>query len=143
MNCFAAMSSALDQIQVSSAKFKPKSRPRCSMLVFKGYEKCQGDGAESKVRAVWRGCNGHRQHGLDICAVHVRSLMRQQRNAATLIQSIARRNRAKKFVGCLKRQDRDVVMNILYEVRNLRLGSPHPKRSKHVPVEPLIPRRSR
>jgi len=48
--------------------------------------------------------------------------MRQQRNAATLIQSIARRNRAKKLVDGLTKtfgqgQHRDVFMLILDEVR--------------------------
>ena len=145
MNCFAEMLAALDQTQVSYARTKTKPRKRCSMLVFKCYEKCKCEGAESKVREVWRGCNGYRQHGLDICSVHARSLKRQQQrneNAATLIQSIVRRNRAKKLVvGRLntfgRGEHRDVVMSILDDVRNLHLDPPHPKRSKQVRDPPL------
>jgi hypothetical protein len=102
--------------------FKPKSRPLCSMFIFQGYEKCKCDGAEPEEREVWKGCKGYRQHGLDICAVHAKSRMRQQRKAASLIQSIVRRNRAKHLVKCLKNsfgqgQHRDVHMLILHEVR--------------------------
>ena len=101
---------------------KPKSRPLCSMLIFKGYEKCHCHGAEPELREVWRGCKGYRQHGLDICAVHAKSRMRQQRKAAIVIQSIARRNRAQKLVAGLmtmfgKGQHRDVFMLILEQVR--------------------------
>jgi len=119
MNSFSAMSDALYQIPVAPPK--PKSRQLCSMLIFKGY----GGGGERcpmELREVWRGCKGYRQHGLDICAVHVKSRMRQQRKAATLIQSIARRNRAKTLVAGLTKtfgqgQHRDVFMLILDEVR--------------------------
>jgi len=120
MNSFSAMSDALYQIPVAPPK--PKSRQLCSMLIFKGY----GGGGERcpmELREVWRGCKGYRQRGLDICAVHAKSRMRQQRKAATLIQSIARRNRAKKLVAGLTKtfgqgQHRDVFMLILDEVRN-------------------------
>ena len=104
----------------------------------------QTPSGEYAVRERWVGCKGYCQRGLDICAVHAKSRMRQQRAAATLIQSIARRNRAKKLVAGLNktfggRQHRDVFMIILDKIR-----TPHPKRSKHVPVDtmkPLIPRR--
>ena len=100
---------------------KPKSRRLCSMIIFKGYGG-GGDRCDPELREVWRGCKGYCQHGLDICAVHAKSRMRQQRKAATLIQSIVRRNRAKKLVAGLAKtfgqgQHRDVLMLILGEVR--------------------------
>jgi hypothetical protein len=72
----------------------PKSRPLCSMIIFKGYGG-GGERCDPELREVWRGCKGYCQRGLDICAVHAKSRMRQQRKAATLIQSIVRRNRAR------------------------------------------------
>jgi hypothetical protein len=100
---------------------KPKSRRLCSMIIFKGYGG-GGDRCPMELREVWRGCKGYCQHGLDICAVHAKSRMRQQRKAATLIQSIVRRNRAKKLVAGLAKtfgqgQHRDVLVLILDEVR--------------------------
>ena len=100
---------------------KPKSRRLCSMIIFKGYGG-GGDRCPMELREVWRGCKGYCQRGLDICAVHAKSRMRQQRKAATLIQSIVRRNRAKKLVAGLAKtfgqgQHRDVLVLILDEVR--------------------------
>ena len=100
---------------------KPKSRPLCSMLIFKGYGG-GGERCDPELREIWRGCKGYCQRGLDICAVHAKSRMRQQRKAAIVIQSIARRNRAQKLVAGLmtmfgKGQHRDVFMLILEQVR--------------------------
>ena len=150
---------------------KAKTGTLCSMYIFRGYEKewfipsgcparpvpvdcepemrdgqlyMQTPSGEYAVRERWVGCKGYCQRGLDICAVHAKSRMRQQRAAATLIQSIARRNRAKKLVAGLNQtfgggKHRDVLMIILDKIR-----TPHPKRTKQVPVDtmkPLIPRR--
>ncbi len=160
MNCFSVMSDALYQIPVAPSK--PKSRQLCSMHIFRGYERewfiprpeegiprpygevemrdgqlfMQGPHGEYAVREVWRGCKGYCQRGLDICAVHATSRMRQQRKAATLIQSIARRNRAKKLVVALKNtfgqgQHRDVLMLILDEVRKGPATRPRKSQPEH------------
>ena len=124
MDCFSV---APDANQV--AKTKTKTRTLCSMCIFRGYQRDwfiprlhpgayrpgpygepeMRDGqlfmpapyGEYAVQEVWVRCKGYRQRGLDICAVHEKSRMRQQRQhtAATLIQSIVRRNRAKKLVA--------------------------------------------
>ena len=39
---------------------------------------CREIDGNSHVREVWRGCKGYRKHGLDICAVHDKSLRRQK-----------------------------------------------------------------
>jgi len=66
-------------------------RELCSMFLFRGFERVSADkfgdplatcreiDGNSHVREVWRGCKGYRAHGLDICAVHDKSLRRQKR----------------------------------------------------------------
>ena len=148
---------------------KAKTGTLCSMYIFRGYERewciprpegciprpygevemrdgqlfMQGPHGEYAVREVWRGCKGYCQRGLDICAVHAMSRMRQQRKAATLIQSIVRRNRAKKLVAALKNtfgqgQHRDVLLIILDAVRKglatLSRKSQHEHQGRPLPV---------
>ena len=121
MDCFCVAS---DAKQVA----KTKTRTLCSMCIFRGYQRdwfiprpgpldayrpgpygepemrdgqlfMPGPYGEYAVQEVWVRCKGYRQRGLDICAVHEKSRMRQHAAAATLIQSIARSNRAKKLVA--------------------------------------------
>ena len=125
---------------------KPKSRRLCSMIIFNGYGG-GGDRCDPELREVWRGCKGYCQRGLDICAVHAKSRMRQQRKAATLIQSIVRSNRAKKLVAGLAKtfgqgQHRDVLVLILDEVRKGPV-TPRRKQPSCYECEPLpVVRRS-
>ena len=149
--CFApAAKSTAKSAAKSTAKpaAKAKTGTLCSMHIFRGYQRewfipchegdiprpygepemrdgqlfMQAPNGEYAVREVWVGCKGYCQRGLDICAVHAKSRMRQQRKAATLIQSIARRNRSKKLVAGLFKtfgngNQRDVFIMILDALR--------------------------
>lgn len=69
-------------------------RELCSMFLFRGYEFVPGT-TTSQVREVWRGCKGYRKHGLDICAVHDKSLSRQKcKEVAEEISAALRCSRA-------------------------------------------------
>ena len=124
MDCFCV---APDAKQVAKTKTKTKTRTLCSMCIFRGYQRdwfiprpgpcayrpgpyggpemrdgqlfMPGPYGEYAVHEVWVRCKGYCQRGLDICAVHEKSRMRQHAAAATLIQSITRSNRAKKLVA--------------------------------------------
>lgn len=80
----------------------PRTRPYGELEVRDGQLFMQDTWGEYAVREAWVGCKGYCAHGLDICAVHAKSRVRQQRKAALLIQSIVRRNRAKHLVEGLK-----------------------------------------
>lgn len=75
-----------------------------------------------RAREIWRGCKNYCQKGMDICAVHAKTRMRQMRAAATVIQSFARMRRAKAFVAGLKKTfgqglNRDVFGLVLAKSR--------------------------
>lgn len=122
---------------------KPKKNPLCCMEIYhgtkrvtpqwvidnkerqnrkNGIEPWQFPESEIEYKEIWRGCRGYRMKGIIYCYPHKVQRINTIRQAATLIQSFARRNRAKKLVDNMKKffsdgKDDDVRQIILGYLR--------------------------
>ena len=136
-------SNILKELEFDDNRVKSKRRPLCCMEIYcgtkritpqwvinnrerknreEGIEPWQFPESEIEYKEIWRGCKGYRMKDISYCYPHRNQRIIQIRNAATLIQSIVRRNRAIKLVEKMKKffsngDNADVLQCILGYVR--------------------------